>query len=246
MGNVYKTDLQQGILTHDCVSFDLFDTLIMRRVPLATDVYAMVEQRLSPQFSFSFAELRVRAEKDLQAQGITPTFPLIYDYLRQLTGIGETETALLQQEEQKIENEVWLARRDMADMLRLAHDSGKTVTVLADTYMVGERIHELLRSLDINYYDILLSSADVGVTRETGLYAYYRETVGTDKRLLHIGDNPAKDGDMAHENGIDALLIPRALDQYRRDNPNMTMPQDLGSRRILGEKIARQYNSPFA
>jgi len=246
MGNVYKTDLQQGILTHDCVSFDLFDTLIMRRVPLATDVYAMVEQRLSPQFSFSFAELRARVEKDLLAQGIAPTFTMIYDYLRQWTGISETEIAMLQQEEQKIENEVWLARRDMADMLRLAHDSGKTVTILADTYMSGERIHELLRSLDINYYDILLSSADIGVTRETGMYAYYRETVGADKHLLHIGDNPAKDGELAQQNGIDALIVPRALDQYRRDNPNTAMPQDLSSRRIFGEKIARQYNSPFA
>jgi predicted HAD superfamily hydrolase len=63
---------------------------------------------------------------------------------------------------------------------------------------------------------------------------------------MHIGDNAMKDGEMARENGINTLIIPRALEQYRRDNPSTSIPQDLSSKRILGEKIARQYNSPFA
>ena len=246
MENVYRADLEQGIMMHDCISFDLLDTLIMRRVPNTADVFSIVEQRISPQISFPFCEYRVRCERELAAQNVAPSFETIYSYLAQLTGIGEDTVQLLIQEELKAEREVLLARRDMADILRMAHDSGKTVTVLADTYWSGIQVRDLLGELGIHDYTMILSSADVGMTRATGLYAHYRSICGEDKRFMHIGDNAMKDGEMARENGINTLIIPRALEQYRRDNPSTSIPQDLSSKRILGEKIARQYNSPFA
>ena len=246
MENVYRSDLEQGILMHDCISFDLLDTLIMRRVPNTADVFSIVEQRISPQISFPFCEYRIRCEKELTAQNIAPTFEGIYYYLSQLTGIGEDAIQLLIQEELKAEREVLMARRDMADILRMAHDNGKTVTVLADTYWSGIQVRDLLGELGIHDYTMILSAADLGVTRATGMYAHYCALCGEDKRFMHIGDNAVKDGEMARENGINTLIIPRALEQYRRDNPGTPIPQDLSGRRILGEKIARQYNSPFA
>lgn len=246
MENVYQSDLQQGILTHDCVSFDLFDTLVMRRVPLAADVFSMVEQRISPLISFPFCEYRLRCEKELREEGAVLTLDGIYRRLAALTDILESDILALMEEEQKAEREVLLPRRDMVDMLRMVHDSGKTATVLADTYLSGETVRVILQELGVNDYTMILSSADVGLTRATGLYAHYRELCGEEKRFLHVGDNPEKDGEWARAAGINTLVIPRALDQYRRDNPGMVLPQDLGARRILGEKIARQYNSPFA
>ena len=246
MENVYRSDLVQGILMHDCISFDLLDTLIMRRVPHTSDVFSIVEQRISPQISFPFCEYRVRAEKELQAQNVIPTFEGIYLYLAQMAAIGEDAMRSLMQEELKTEREVFLIRRDMADILRTAHDNGKTVTVLADTYLSGIQVRDLLQELGVHDYTMILSAADVGADRTSGLYAHYRAVCGEDKKFMHIGDNPVKDGEMARENGINTLIIPRALDQYRRDNPGAVIPQDLSSRRILGEKIARQYNSPFA
>ena len=246
MENVYRSDVEQGILMHDCVSFDLLDTLVMRRVPHTSDVFSIVEQRLSPQISFPFCEYRTRCEKELQARNIVLSFDNIYRFLATWTGIGEDMMQLLMQEELKAEREVFLARRDMADILRMAHDNGKTVTILADTYMSGIQVRDLLAELGIHDYTMILSAADVGADRVSGLYAHYRALCGEDKRFMHIGDNPVKDGELARENGINTLIIPRALDQYRRDNPGVAIPQDLSSRRILGEKIARQYNSPFA
>ena len=246
MDNIYRSDLEQGILMHDCVSFDLLDTLIMRRVPNTADVFAIVEQRIAPQITFPFGEYRARAEKELQSQLSAPTFEGIYQYLAQWTGIGQDMMQFLMQEELKAEREVLLPRRDMADLLRMAHDSGKTVTVLADTYFSGLQVRDMLSELGIHDYTMILSAADAGVGRADGLYAHYRAVCGEDKKYMHIGDNPVKDGEMARENGINTLIIPRALEQYRRDNPNAVIPQDLSSRRILGEKIARQYNSPFA
>lgn len=246
MENVYRSDLVQGILTHDCVSFDLMDTLIMRRVPSASDVFSMVEQRIAPQISFPFCEYRIRSEKELIAQGAVPGIETIYQYLGQLTGIDAQEQQRLMQEELKTEREVLLVRRDMADILRTAHESGKTATILADTYWSGIWIRDLLQEQGVQVYTMILSAADVGLGRANGLYAHYRALCGEDKRFVHIGDNPTKDGTLAREYGIDTLLIPRAIEQYRRDNPGVSIPQDLSTRRILGEKIARQYNSPFA
>lgn len=246
MGNVYRSDLEQGILMHDCVSFDLLDTLVMRRVPHTSDVFSMVEQRLSPQFSFPFCEYRIRCEKELKASGAVMTLESIYHRLREWTALSESDMRVLMEEELKAEREVLLPRRDMAEILRMAHDSGKTATILADTYLSGVQVRDLLLTLEIHDYTMILSAADTGLTRENGLYAHYRALCGEEKRFMHIGDNPVKDGEIARASGINTLVIPRALDQYRRDNPGMSLPQDLSSRRILGEKVARQYNSPFA
>ena len=246
MENVYRSDLEQGILMHDCVSFDLLDTLIMRRVPHVSDVFSIVEQRISPQYSFPFCEYRIRSEKELLVQDIVPSLEEIYRYMSQLVGVNEQDILPLMQEELKTEREVMLPRRDMAEILRAAHDSGKKVTVLADTYLSGIQVRDLLQELAIHDYTMILSATDVRASRVTGLYAHYRSLCGEDKLFMHIGDNPVKDGELARANGINTLIIPRALDQYRRDNPSAGIPQDLSSRRILGEKIARQYNSPFA
>lgn len=246
MENVYRSDLDQGIRMHDCISFDLMDTLIMRRVPHVTDVFSAVEQRIAPQITIPFCEYRVRSEKELISRGIQPTMDGIYAYLAQLARLSEQDTALLMQEEWKAEQEVLLPRRDMTETLRVVCESGKTATVLADTYWSGVRIRDLLQEMGVQVYTMILSSADVGHGRADGLYAHYRAICGEEKSFMHIGDNAVKDGEWARVNGIDSLVIPRALDQYRRDNPGAQIPQDLSTRRILGEKIARQYNSPFA
>lgn len=246
MENVYRSDLDQGIGMHDCISFDLMDTLIMRRVPLASDVFSMVEQRIVPQISIPFCEYRIRSEKELIAQGIQPTIEGIYAYLAQLACLNEQQIATLMEEEWKAEQEVLLLRRDMTDALRTACEGGKTATVLADIYWSGIRIRDLLGEMGVQTYTMILSAADVGCGRANGLYAHYRAVCGEEKRFIHIGDNSVKDGEWAHANGIDSLIIPRAIDQYRRDNPGAQIPQDLSTRRILGEKISRQYNSPFA
>ena len=231
---------------HDCVSFDLMDTLIMRRVPQTTDVFAMVEQRISPQLQFPFSEYRIRSEKELLSLNIQPTMEEIYRYLAQLANLNETDMQLLMTEELKAEREVLIPRRDMVEILTATHAAGKTATVLADGYWSGLLVRDLLQELEVHVYTMILSSADAGLSRASGLYEHYRALCGADLRFMHIGDNPVKDGELAREYGIDTLLIPRALDQYRRDNPGVAIPQDLSSRRILGEKIARQYNSPFA
>ncbi len=246
MANVYRSDLEQGILMHDCISFDLLDTLVMRRVPSTSDVFTMVEQRIAPTISFPYCEYRIRSEKELRAQRAVPTLEEIYQYMASLVGPSGADVQALMAEELKAEREVLLPRRDMVDILRVAHDSGKVATVLADTCFSGIQVRDLLTDLGIQVYTMILSAADAGATRETGLFAQYRAHCGEEKRFMHIGDNPIKDGETARACGIDTLLIPRALDQFRRDNPGVTIPQDLSSRRILGEKIARQYNSPFA
>ena len=95
MEKIYQSDLVQGVRTHDCISFDWMDTLVMRRVPYASDVFSMVEQRISPQISFPFCEYRIRAEKNLIAGGFLPSAENIYAALSQLVRLNEQELQML-------------------------------------------------------------------------------------------------------------------------------------------------------
>ena len=70
--------VKAAIHAHEVISFDVFDTLLMRRTLYFTDVFYLLEERLHMP---GFAKARMRAEHDLYRQKEQPTLEEIYDAL---------------------------------------------------------------------------------------------------------------------------------------------------------------------
>ena len=60
--------LVRAIEEHDIISFDIFDTLVMRKVYVNKDVFRILAQRLDPKWDIDFFTARTQAESELSRE----------------------------------------------------------------------------------------------------------------------------------------------------------------------------------
>lgn len=114
---------------YDAISFDIFDTLIMRKTLLPEDVFIIVEQKLSSQgCSCDFVLNRKRAI--LENPTANPNIHEIYSLFAEFTGLSAPECQYIMQLELDIEREVLVSRKAVVEMLKYIYDMGKPVFLL--------------------------------------------------------------------------------------------------------------------
>ena len=107
------------ILKHDCVSFDIFDTLVKRYVSLPTDVFDIVELRYNSLHGTSnekirgFKELRINAELKARKKIIEEvSIDEIYNFIEFSPAINEE----LKNLELKTEYEVCIPNKSIVSL----------------------------------------------------------------------------------------------------------------------------------
>ena len=240
-----KDKLQKAISTHEVISFDIFDTLLMRRVLYPTDVFDIVEYRLHKHGVDvpGFKNYRMQAER-----GDSPhkDFAAIYRTLSKMLGWTEAQMSLAMHEELEAERQVILPRPGMAELLSYAHDMGKQVLLVSDMYLSPEFLQELLSTHGFTEYDELYVSADRGTGKGEQLFELVRKEHPA-KSYLHIGDNATLDGWSACVHGVDAWLLPSGLQMLRSTEAGKMLPlvENINDRLLLGLFTAQAYGNPF-
>lgn len=240
-----QEDLKKKILDYDAVSFDVFDTLLMREVLEPQDVYGVVERRIEelgihiPEFQ------KLRRAAEIQTAGMK--LEDIYDCLQKRTGLSEKEKRRAMDVEIQVERELIIPRRVMADVMRFAIGQGKKVSLISDMYLSHEVLQGILEDLGITGYDRLYVSCEYGMGKTNGLFEIYKKEIG-DIRVLHIGDNEQVDVCAAERYGIDAYLIRSAYAMLQISSLRKLLlyAGSLNTRTWLGMVVAELFNDPFA
>lgn len=246
--NSSRKQLLKAIDTKEVISFDIFDTLVTRKIYLPADVFQLVELHLhyDRKLNINFNELRINA---LHTTGIEdPNFEEIYYRFQQLSRLDEQTTAEIKKLEFEIEKQLLVPRKDMVEMLRYAKQHQKKVILVSDMYYSSEQLKELLDTAGISGYDEIFVSCEFRKTKQTGqlydevLKRYDRES------LLHIGDNRQSDYDMALKKEIDAFYIMSGRELLANCSIKEIIPQicTVIDSLIIGLMAAYIFNSPFA
>ena len=204
----------------DLITFDVFDTLLMRRLHRPDEVFLLLGQRLldlgllkrglsAEAFRLARigAEARAR-ETRAQAKGDREVdLEEIHAGLRGLVKDGVASAAL----EAALEGELVLVNPVVRSLLDEARAAGKATLLLSDMYLGSARITALLwaAGLDPGACGELLVSSDLKVTkRDGGLFKLVLDRPGAPPpdRILHIGDNPVADGTSPAALGIGTRL----------------------------------------
>jgi len=240
-------DLLGEIDSHDVISFDIFDTLIMRKVLFPADVFEMVEKRMDHEKckGFEFAKSRVLAEMQLLS-GSYPTFESIYNNLQKNVGLLDSEKKYLMELEFQIEKEVLIKREKMLEIYNYALKMDKEVYLVSDMYLTKDKMEEILSRLNITGYRDIIISCEYGTMKTQGLFGVLKNRI-ENKTCLHIGDNFEADILSARENNIDAYEIKSARDMlmlssYRELFDNT---ETLSKRTMSGLFISKAFNDPF-
>ncbi|GBG07204.1 hypothetical protein PAT3040_01752 [Paenibacillus agaridevorans] len=243
---LHENELKRQIDAHDTISFDVFDTLIMRKTLFPADVFDIVGYRAvqSGIELSNFREIRIHAEQKnpLRSANLYD----IYDHLQNITGISDTEHEKLLQLEIEVEKQIIVRRETMVQMLEYALRIGKKVYLISDMYLPNDAMTEILFNCGIRGYHGLFVSCDYGRGKWEGLFDDFKRLVPSNS-YLHIGDNEVADGISARRAGINAFLIRSALHmaQISTYESVLKYAQNTNDRSLIGLMLSRVFNNPF-
>ena len=217
-----------------CVSFDIFDTSILRPFYRPTDVFVMLDKTFAkeyPKEKRSFSQLRINAEKALRDEKIYGAFACkeeitlkeIYEKIAALSFIDENTLSRFMQYEQLYELKFCRARKSVFNIYKAALRLGKEVFFTSDIYLDEKFIIKLLKNNGYDKYDGLILSCIEEKTKRTGeLYKVLIDKAKCDKeQILHIGDNWESDVASAKAAGINAQFYPAPLDCIQYNVPDI-------------------------
>lgn len=191
--NIAKIHLKDS---YKVISFDLFDTLIFRKVGKPENVFYEVEReykRISGDADYD-GSIRIRAERDARrnAHGQEVSLEDIY------TNINRSEVQdidLIKKIEVETEIDTCEPNEEIADFYRRLVNEGKRIIIVTDMYLEKPVIEKILEKCNLGGYDRLFISSEAGVSKRHGeLFNYVLSELSIKPdEIVHIGDNPIGD-----------------------------------------------------
>lgn len=233
-----EDELKKLIDENEVISFDIFDTLIMRYTLLPDDVFELIERKKGIK---DFAKIRRKSVKYSNADIYE-----IYDEYQKNMGITDEEKQKLINFEVETERTVLTPRHKMVEMFNYAISRGKPVYLISDMYLTKEILECVLKDLGIEGYKNVFVSCEYKMLKSQGLFGKYKEIVKAES-YLHIGDNLEADGIYAGINGISFYPIKSAYEMMNISSYNeaINMVKSLSDRLLLGLFMAEAFNNPF-
>lgn len=206
----------------DVVSFDLFDTLIVRPVLEPDDVFEVVMNDLNIELSKrkTIKSVRKLAE-NLARRKITIKYPQYEDItLSEIYCTLNTDYEMskelcdkLKIREEQVEIEFAQRRQVGFELFTLAQECGKKIFITSDMYLELPVIEAILDKNEYKECNILLSSRE-RLLKSTGhlFEKLIMKSGGQPNRIVHIGDNWQYDHITASKYGIQSYFIPKTKD----------------------------------
>lgn len=261
-----KEELKKRLLYHqdDVISFDVFDTLVTRKVATPRGIFALMQQKLADESVLPGMPLRVRkgfydmrwyyeslARKKWQKELIEDVnFAQIYQCLGDVEGLSSEQLQGLMDLELAVERENLVAIDDNISQLKKLLASGHHVILISDMYLSGEQIRSLLVTVDEVFSNLpIYSSADMLKAKWSGNgYKCVQKQEHLDVfHWVHTGDNKSSDIGQAREFGIKtvyyngAALTRREGELLNRYEDDIRLQMEVGKlrlRRLQGENVS--------
>lgn len=211
-------ELKAKIDEHEVISFDIFDTLLLRAYAKPDDVFRHLGMLNDDE---DFATKRCYADgvarlRNPQREEIT--FDQIYDFL------GKRYEDLKQQE-LDMEESVLTANPEMLEVFNYAKEQGKKIVILSDMYLSKDFLEMVLQKKGYSGFNKLYVSADINKTKRSGsLYKHVLDELEVSPgKMIHIGDNLSVDCEVANYLGISTFYYEKVMNRFFQQNPKATI-----------------------
>lgn len=239
---------------HKVISFDIFDTLVVRPCLNPTDILKLVGKRCG--YDGNFLEMRRAAEQQARrlAGGKEIKFCDIYRCFEEMFDFSKEEVEMFQKEELRIEKQYIYARQAMKDIYDFAIQTGKKIILVSDMYLSLKVIEEILEKNEYRGYSKIYLSSECGKTKSSGeLFEQLLVDLAQENihpcEVLHMGDNEKSDVLVPEKRNICTVHIPRTHWLLRK-NQKLKKLYDCVERKLdntflLGYASNRVFNDPF-
>lgn len=234
------------------LSLDVFDTVVLRRLPRPADLFLLLGQRLADDGllmpghdAASFAAIRFQCEgiaraaaarrngsREVTLDGIWAAFP---------DGIAAADRKALAAREMALERSLCFPAPGAFGLLAATRHYGVPVAFVSDTYLPRSLIHGILEPLLAEMPPApaswVMLSHEAGLSKAEGLLERLAAAGGLPpERILHVGDDPDTDGAGAARAGVPVILLPGAGGKVTGDGSAAEWP-------LLWHERARRLSS---
>lgn len=203
--------IRKRINSVDVVSFDIFDTLIERRVDRPIDIFSIVGNRvLGSKYEKIFQQERIEAERLARDKSNNREVTLDEIY-QELTKYDLSVQNALKQEEVKQELVGCYFKQEMKPVYNEVLKLEKRVFFISDMYLPKDVIEQMLHKCGINGYEKLYVSNEYGKNKLSGelfKIVLQENNIGPNN-MIHLGDSIKADWLGAYRAGVRSILISR-------------------------------------
>lgn len=245
----------ETLSTYDIVSFDIFDTLITRRIAEPKQLFKLVQASaiVNSIDVPNFASDRVEAENILiKNVGYGYDLDKIYEILQQKFNYSFKQLELLKQLEVSFEIEMSTPRETVVDILNSLIQIGREVILVSDMYLSKKIIKIILQKCGIPPTVPLFLSNEYKASKTEGdLWTIVKETY-PGMTLIHLGDDLIGDNRRAIQKGVskDSILIKKPFESFLNSIFGQTILNDfdennIGDIILLGLLVSSLHNDPW-
>lgn len=177
------------------ISFDVFDTAVIRLVNRPKDVFRLVEMKIDSNYSIKsdFARKRIASEESARRKSIYDEVNL--DEIYEEVHVEGVESKVAQEIEILCELDVCRANPGIAGYFRQLVDEGAKIVFVSDMYLSSVVIERILRSCGYGGFYKVYTSSDARCSKRTGaLFSFVLKDLDIKSyELQHIGDNLKND-----------------------------------------------------
>ena len=189
--------LSQAVERYQYVSFDIFDTLIIRKSGEPKKIFRLIEDRYNRSHEVKltdFYNVRIDAEKSVRKKTNKQEVTIDDIYIEIEKFYHRDKVKELKLLEHEIEHEECIGRQDVIkEYNRVIKE--KKVFIISDMYLSSDFIKTILVKNDIALPEkIFVSSFYDATKRDTSLFRIAIREIGCDySQIIHVGDNMLSD-----------------------------------------------------
>lgn len=234
-----KQKLLEQIRKADIISFDIFDTLLLRPFVHPFDVFGYLEYFYELD---GYKNARIVAET-LARQHYTEkqeiTIDNIYEFVPE-------NFQFIKQSEIEFEANILFANSEMLEIFNYAKEQNKIIIITSDMYLPKNMLEQTLKKNGFTGYHKIFISSDIGYRKSDGKLFEYIKKYLPSKNILHIGDNCYSDVKVPRQLGLKAFHYPSVTNSFFQQNNQYQKIYDHANNCIIslviGLYIIRQHN----
>lgn len=229
----------------DIISFDIFDTLITRKIYSPEDIFSIIDEHFKIK---NFKENRIKADSVAREKlGRDVTIDDIYEVLKNDFGIKNISN--IKKYEESLELELCIPRKEILEIWNELKEKGKKIILVSDMYLKKSTIEKMLKKCGYQGYSKFYLSNHLNARKDTKTIWEIVKNDYKVEKILHIGDNSLSDALYPKDFGISTIQIDSGKTLAKKTALNSYISNNLStSDSLFWGTIINEYlfNSPFS
>ncbi len=244
-----KNNVSKYLNEFNIISFDIFDTLITRKILEPNDIYYLIENKIANKIKLNddLINLRKKSE-DIARNKLKKDVNIyeIYNEFKNLTQLNDKDVQEIMNLEIDYEYSLCVPRRDMLDVYNELLKNNKQIVLVSDMYLTKDIIEKMLKKCGYdNWFDLLISCEENKRKDNGSMWEFFYEKYGKVK-TIHVGDNEESDIHKVICLGKNSFHVMNPKKMYLLSKYNYSKKLNMDEKLMYGLIINNSlYNSPF-